>query len=294
MAKRLEDFSPIVFDRRRFPGKKCTGIISRETFLKLGVSKEYVDREFKDVRMVYGKKEIHFRVDVVRLNRERLEKDLSREVKYVPGTNAEVRSENSLVVNGQKYEGFVVRATGWDGKGRRVKAIEMVTEPIDGEEIVVYLDERNVGGFSWIVPLPDRTLVGALAYENPELFLPKVEKRVLERHGGTIPRCKPRYVNLGIGDVLCTVKTFTGGGIYAISELLDTFKPLLEGGDSTEYRKKLKALGREITRQYYLVRAVERAWKTSLKLGFSLLDGKTISVGREFDLHSSLLGRLLH
>jgi flavin-dependent dehydrogenase len=290
----LRDFDPIVFDRRRFPGKKCTGIISRETFERLKLPKEFVDAEFKEIVMIYRNKEIRFRVDVLRLNREKLEREISREVKYFSSANARLISEKEVEVNGEKYEGAVIRATGWDGKGRRVKAIERVHEPIDSDVITVYFHDENVGGFSWVVPLPDKTLVGALGYDEVERFIPRLDTRVVEVHGGTIPRCKPRNIpGLAIGDVLCTVKTFTGGGIFGISRLIEPIKKSLEG-DERPYFEELKRLRKEISRQYRLVRLAELAWRTSLNLGFSLLNGKTVNVREEFDFHSLLFGRALH
>jgi len=294
LAHNLRDFDPVVFDRRRFPGKKCTGIISRWTFTRLNVSKEYVDAEFKEIVMRYGNREIHFKVDLLRLNRERLERDLSREIKYYPLTNAEVVSPKEILVRGERFDGTVIKATGWDGKGRKVNAIELVYEPIDSNVITVILHEENVGGFSWVVPLPDKTLVGALGYGDVFRFVPKLDKRLIEVHGGPIPRCKMREVEgLAIGDVLCSVKTFTGGGIFSISRLIEPIRKRLEG-DPRAYEEELRSLRKEINRQYRLVSMAERAWRTSLRLGFSLLDGKTLSVGEEFDLHSLLLGRLLH
>ncbi len=248
----------------------------------MGVSREFVDREFKTIHVVVENRyHVYFNVNVVRLNREKLEKWLSEELKVRRPVNATIVGENEVIANGERFRGEVIDASGWKGKAKWVKAIEYEYEPIDAEEITVFIDGRNVGGFSWIVPLPDRTLVGSLGYSNVEQFVPKLDKRVLGVHGGAIPRVKPRYVRNGVGDCTGLIKTFTGGGIFSIAELSQVvFTP--------GYEEKYKRLSKEISLQFRLTSFLEKTWKYSLGLA-KLFDGKTLNVGAEFDFHSLLL-----
>ncbi|MBW9141223.1 MAG: NAD(P)/FAD-dependent oxidoreductase [Candidatus Aramenus sp.] len=279
---KLRDRDPIVFDRRRFPGKKCTGIISYGTFLKLGISKEFVDREFKSIHVVVNNKHhVYFNVNVVRLNREKLETWLSNELKVKRPVNAEVVGEGEVIANGERFKGEVIDASGWKGKAKWVRAIEYEYEPIDADEITVFIDERNPGGFSWVVPLSEKTLAGSLGYSNVEQFVPKLEKRVLGIHGGAIPRVRPRYVRNGVGDCTGLIKTFTGGGIFSIAELSQVVL-------TPKYEEKFNQLSKEISLQYKLTSFLERTWKYSLGLA-KLFDGKTLNVSSEFDFHSLLL-----
>jgi flavin-dependent dehydrogenase len=266
LANRLGDRKVLLVDRRRWPGKKCTGIVSEETFRKLGVSRDYVDSRFREIEVQTDRSEVYFRVEVVRLNRFKLEKDLSDSLKVVRPVNGEIMGDRVKVGN-QLLRTVGVRATGWQGKGCRwLKAVEISTEPLSEENVKVFLDSRNVGGFSWIVPLADRALVGAVSYGDPELFLPKLNKRVIERHGGAIPRVNPKpFSDLRIGDSTGLVKTFTGGGIFSISEILNPLVSYLNGEGPKLYNETLRKLRAEVRRQYILTRSLELSWSLALK-----------------------------
>lgn len=244
------------------------------------VPNEFIDREFKEIRIVVNKKyTIYVNTRVVRLNRENLEKWLDSELNVMRPVNAIIKSKDEVIVNSSKYQGEVIDASGWKGKAKWVKAIEESKEPINEDHITVFIDSRNIGGFSWIVPLPEKTLVGALSYENPQIFLPKLEKRTIEVHGGSIPRTKPAKTEIkSIGDRTGLIKTFTGGGIFGIAEILN----------ATDYDKTFNTLAREIKRQYYLTLLVEKSWNLWVNVA-KLLNDKTIHAEREFDFHSLLL-----
>nr|WP_240931370.1 NAD(P)/FAD-dependent oxidoreductase [Acidianus sulfidivorans] len=274
-----QDDKVLVFDRRRFPGKKCTGIISYSTFQKLGVPKEFIDSSFKEIRVIVDNKfSVYINTNVIRLNRENLEKWLSSNLNVIRPVNAIIKSKNEVLANNSKYFGDVIDASGWKGKAKWVKAIEEVKEPIDDDKITVYISSQNKGGFSWIVPLPDRTLVGALAYSHPELFIPKLDKKLIEIHGGSIPRTKPIKTEIkSIGDRTGIIKTFTGGGIFGIAELLN----------SNNYEKTLSKLSKEIVKQYYITLMLEKSWWFWLRFA-KLFKDKTINAEKEFDFHSLL------
>lgn len=189
--------------------------------------------------------------------------------------DAVIRGRDEVLAKGSVYRGDVFDASGWKGKANWVKAVEYVTEPMDQEEIVVTLDPRNPAGFGWIVPLPDRTLVGALSRSDPRPFIPPVSRRVLSVHGGAIPRVKPSPTSVpAIGDRTGLIKTFTGGGIFGIAELLENFS-------------NFDRLKREIARQYFITSLLEKTWRMGLAT-LRFMNGKTFYVDKEFDFHSFL------
>jgi len=233
------------------------------------------------------------KTDIIRLNREKLEEVLDREVNTIRPRDAKIIGRNCITDGREKYEGFIINASGWKGKSKWIKAIEYSQEPINEDKIIVHLNSRNVGGFSWIVPLPDKTLVGALSYQNPELFIPKLEKRRIEIHGGAIPRVKPNiFDDKRIGDSTGFIKTFTGGGIFSISLLLNPLVNGVKNGYWKEYERMKLLLLKEIKKQYILTLLLERFWK-SLGLFFKIYKDKTIYINdKQFDFHSHLLSFL--
>lgn len=285
-AWKLKDEKVIIFDRKKELGKKCTGIISYNTFLKLGISREFVDSYFKEIIFHYSKFTFFVKTNVLRLNRVKLEKYLGQNLDVRSGTNAVVENDKVLA-NNEKYEGIVVDASGWKGKAKWVKAVEYLTEPIDSDKIEVFFDNKNPAGFSWIVPLNYGTLVGALSYNDPRPFIPKINKRILEVHGGAIPRPKPRY-KLGIGDTLGLIKIFTGGGIFAIGEMLETIPKIVYENDYSLHKSKFKMIKKEIDKQNFITNTLEKSWRIVLPIAFRIFNDKTINVSEEFDYHSLL------
>ncbi|WP_338600577.1 NAD(P)/FAD-dependent oxidoreductase [Sulfolobus tengchongensis] len=295
LAHKVLDFNPTVFDRRRIPGKKCTGVISYQTFTQLGISKEFIDREFKSIEIRYGDRySIYINTNVIRLNREKLEIWLDGEVRTKRPNDAVIKG-NTVIVGSERYDGLVIDCGGWKGNARWIKAIEYLAEPINEDKIIVYIDKRNVGGFSWIVPLPYGTLIGAISYKDPKLFLPKFNKRIIDVHGGAIPRVRPesKIVTLKLGDSTGLVKTFTGGGIFGIANLLGPLVSGIRNGSFKNYYAKYKTLAKEVRRQYYLTRFLETTWRL-LPFIFKLYNERTINVAEEFDLHSLLIRRIPH
>ncbi|AWR94801.2 NAD(P)/FAD-dependent oxidoreductase [Acidianus brierleyi] len=277
---KFRDYNPLIFDRRRTPGKKCTGIISYSTFLNLGVSKEFVDRYFKDIEIIINNKyHVYIKTNVLRLNREKLEIWLSNELTVKRPVNASING-NIVYYNNEKFTGDIIDASGWKGKAKWIRAIEYELSPINEEKITVYIDNNNPGGFSWIVPLPEKTLVGSISYSDPLRYIPKVNSKVLGIHGGAIPRVKPKFSKNAIGDSTGLIKTFTGGGIFGISEILQVLL-------TDKYDEKFKKLSKEVSKQYHLTSLLEKSWRISLNMGL-FYNEKTIYADKEFDFHSLL------
>ncbi|WP_216604217.1 NAD(P)/FAD-dependent oxidoreductase [Acidianus sp. RZ1] len=219
------------------------------------------------------------KTDVIRLNREKLEKWLDSNLKVIRPVDAIIKGKNEVLVGSQKYYGEVIDASGWKGKAKWVKAVELETEPLDSSIIEVYLDSENAGGFSWIVPLPDKTLVGSMSYRDPRLFLPKVSRKIIGIHGGVIPRVRPKECEVKCyGDRTGIIKTFTGGGIFGIAELLN----------AKDYQQTFQKLKKEVNRQYYISSFLEKTWNFWITIS-TLLNEKTIIAEKEFDFHSLLL-----
>ena len=89
------------------------------------------------------------------------------------------------------------------------------------------------------------------------------------------------------------IKIFTGGGIYSISEMLEPMRKVIYEGDEKTHLQKFRELEKEINKQRRIVSFTEKFWGVSLKVAFSLFDGKTLSAGEEFDLHSLFVRRSL-
>ncbi|MBP1357561.1 MAG: NAD(P)/FAD-dependent oxidoreductase [Sulfolobus sp.] len=286
---------PLLIDRRPEPGKKCTGVVSRETYKKLEIGKEYIDREFKDIVLKYKKYEIWFKVDVVRIDRSRLEKDLYKNLRVMRHSNATIISRDLVSVNGVKIKGRVIDASGWKGKCTWTRAIELEGKPIDQDYISVFFNEKNPGGFSWVVPLPDRTLYGAItAVGSPLNFIP-YNDRSKGVHGGAIPRVyPPRRPSdiIRIGDSTGLIKTFTGGGFFSIAELLNPTLNALKKGDRTAYDSTYSRVSKEVRRQYVATKISSSIWSPLLGI-FRILNGKSIRADREFDLHTAVVKLLL-
>ncbi len=120
------------------------------------------------------------------------------------------------------------------------------------------------------------------------MFLPKVDGRVIEIHGGAIPRPKPRKLSgKSLGDVTGNIKTFTGGGIFGISMLIGPLIRYIAEGDGREYENEYRKLSGEIEKQFKLTSVLEKTWKLAL-LSARLFNGKTIRAYEEFDFHSLL------
>ena len=252
----------------------------------MGISKEFIDSNFKSIVFHYSNLSFEIKTDVVRLNRVKLEKYLGENLNVRKCVNAEIAG-NRVIVGSDKHEGKVIDASGWKGKAKWVKAIEYITEPIDSDKIEVFFDLNNPAGFGWIVPLSYGTLVGALSYKDPKPFVPKINKKIIETHGGAIPRAKPNY-KIGIGDSLGLIKTFTGGGIFSIAEMLEAMPKVVYENDNSLHKARFEKLKSEIKKQIFITNVLEKTWRIVIPLAFRVLRDKTLYINEEFDFHSLL------
>ena len=145
------------------------------------------------------------------------------------------------------------------------------------------------GGFGWIVPLNERKLIVGVAarYLSKDVrtllneFLHFVAKRfdtilVGEGNdfGGVILRGYPKrivseYV-LGIGDAITSVKSISGGGLYAISWLAELYSVILSNGMQSKLIKHMKSLQRELQTQYRIAKVLYRSLRLLMNIGISM------------------------
>ena len=98
---------------------------------------------------------------------------------------------------------------------------------------------------------------------------------------------------VGIGDVLCASKPFTGGGLYAISILAEPLAKLIEHGDDQLLLETWNWLRSELKAQYILTRAVrvfQPLWKLALRVVCSAAARGECRI--DYDRHSSLVSCL--
>ena len=171
-----------------------------------------------------------------------------------------------------------------------VQALARVGGALDTEALYVAYSPGTLKGFAWVVPLSGgRALVGGAAPRGLDalggavklcsrLFKLRIEV-ASKPFGGYVLRGYPRSLARGrvfaLGDAVATVKSLSGGGLYAVSALA---KPLAEaveavaeggrpsGGSLAEIGRVLRVL----RRGYLLAEALDRAIASSPRLGLKL------------------------
>jgi len=172
-----------------------------------------------------------------------------------------------------------------------VQALARIDGALDPETLYVVYSPRFLRGFAWVVPLDGgKVLVGGAALtRGPEilskavnlcskLFKMKVEISS-EPFGGYVLRGYPRSLAKGrvaaIGDAIATVKSLSGGGLYAISALA---RPLAElvGATAAEREPSARSLTeiekvlRTLRRSSVLAKTLDRVIASAPKLGLKL------------------------
>lgn len=171
--------------------------------------------------------------------------------------------------------------------------------------------ENFLNSFCWFVPLQDRKAVIGIAVNNIDIVAAKnyllsyiklFEKRldieiqsVENLYGGIVLRGYPinivRNRILSLGDAVGTVKSLSGGGLYAISILSSTYGKNIH--KSNEIEKEVKLLARELKQQYIMYKLLN---KILAKVGINILKilkkkKITIEIKNKyyFDQHEKLL-----
>ena len=172
-----------------------------------------------------------------------------------------------------------------------IQALVRIGGALDPETLYVAYSPRFLRGFAWVVPLDGgRALVGGAALSRgletlsrairlcSKLFKLKIEISS-EKFGGYVLRGYPRSLAKGrvvaLGDAVATVKSLSGGGLYAVSALARSLAELVEAaatarepgaGSLAEIEKVLKTL----RRSYALSETFDRAIASAPKLGLKL------------------------
>jgi len=172
-----------------------------------------------------------------------------------------------------------------------VQALARVSGALEPETLYVAYSPKILGGFAWVVPLDEaRALVGGAALQRGLDTLRRAVKlcsRLFglgfeissEPFGGYVLRGFPRSLARGrvfaLGDAVATVKSLSGGGLYAVSALAG---PLAEIVETVAEGRELnasslaeieKVLG-VLRRGYALARALDRAITGAPRLGLRL------------------------
>lgn len=166
-----------------------------------------------------------------------------------------------------------------------VQALARVGGALDPEALYVAYSPRILKGFAWVVPLGGRALVGGAAPRGLDalggtvklcsrLFKLRIEV-VSEPFGGYVLRGYPRSLARGrvfaLGDAVATVKSLSGGGLYAVSVLAKPLAEVLEAvaEGSKPSSGSLAEIGRVLRvlrRGYLLAEALDRAIASSPRI----------------------------
>jgi flavin-dependent dehydrogenase len=217
------------------------------------------------------------------------------------------------VVLAEGYPPTLARALGLapDVEARvGVQALARVGGGLDPEALYVAYSPRILKGFAWVVPLDrGRALVGGAAPRGLEtlrwsaklcsrLFKLRIEV-VSEPFGGYVLRGYPRSLARGrvfaLGDAVATVKSLSGGGLYAVSVLA---KPTAEVVDAvaegdrpgSESLAEIGRVLRVLRRGYLLAEALDRAIVSAPQLGLKL-DAEVKEL--EYDDHAATILQVL-
>lgn len=171
-----------------------------------------------------------------------------------------------------------------------VQALARVGGALDPEALYVAYSPRTLKGFAWVVPLGGgRALVGGAAPRGLDalggavklcsmLFKLRIEV-ASKPFGGYVLRGYPRSLARGrvfaLGDAAATVKSLSGGGLYAVSALAKplagAMKAVAEGSrPSSENLAEIGRVLRVLRRGYLLAEALDRAIASSPRLGLKL------------------------
>ena len=311
----------------------CTGLVSPDTARRFGVTDAitevyreavFLDDEFREICRIDGSPL------AVRLSRPILEEALAERVmslghRILYGVRVAEASPSgcvSILGRGTICGERIVLAVGASPRFMRVFRAARC-RVIPGFEVRVRLNARvnedrfyTIHGwrvapqfFAWLVPLWNgrEALIG-IGGSHPAERLEELIQRIhrigvevssIESHrGGRIVLGPPAPSLLkgrlvGIGDVLCASKPFTGGGLYAISILAEPLAKLIEHGDDQLLLETWNWLRSELKAQYILTRAVrvfQPLWKLALRVVCSAAARGECRI--DYDRHSSLVSCL--
>ncbi len=211
------------------------------------------------------------------------------------------------VVIAEGYPPRIAKTFGLSGTSTSFIALQRIVRvrtPVESDSIGVIYSPNTIRGFVWVVPLDDRhALVGA-AYRQQktrallEYLWNTLGEPLSKPFGGFVLRGAPRSIHrdnvYGVGDCLPMSKSFSGGGLYAISIASYAIAKSIESENPT-YLKKLKKLIRELKVSLYASTIIDRAigCLRLFKTSESLLRITTTMSGYDYDSTPRTISKLL-
>ena len=196
------------------------------------------------------------------------------------GTRLEYKADVVIIAEGYpsrlaKGLGLKSFCTSLLGLQRIVVTTRRLSRECTSTLYIVFDEMFGEEGFGWIVPLDERKLIVGIATRclgkdvrtllNEFLyFVAKKFDTVLVSEGsdfgGVILRGYPKKIVdgrvLGIGDAIASVKSVSGGGLYAISWLAELYSAILGNGMKLRLIKYVENLRRELQIQYRIAKVL--------------------------------------
>ncbi|MEM1834988.1 MAG: NAD(P)/FAD-dependent oxidoreductase [Sulfolobales archaeon] len=340
-AKRPECSYLKVYEARYSVGRPhCTGLVSAETVSRIPFARRHVLHEYSSVKIVVPelKAEVNIAFEdcgFTRIDRVGLENTLYQELLSL-GVDVSLgdpvlaishhegkwsvyskssTSRYDLLVLASGYNVRLVKSAGLSCKAEKLSGVQVELETggrqsIVGEDtVLVVLSKQFGGGFAWVVPTGERTLLAGCATAPNviesvrclSLLLSAISKVVggvrlsSKPFGGIVLRGYPiRPYNkraVGVGDCVSMVKSLSGGGLYAIS-LASKFVGAFISQKSNLLRE-VRLLSEELKKQYFLAKAVKTAIRVAEAVGIEGLRLDIWSRGVSYDDHLGILYEVL-
>ncbi|MEB3825500.1 MAG: NAD(P)/FAD-dependent oxidoreductase [Desulfurococcales archaeon] len=311
-----------------FP-KHCTGLISGETYQRIG------EPAFKSLRKTYntiimevaGGEEFVFHrsniaviVDRVRLEEILLKESIVKGVSYYPRCRVHAVGEDGRLVSncGTRYYDAIIVADGLNGSVsgslgvrknyRRIYGLNLevgYSHGMNSDSFKIVFNKKYYPGFfAWIIPLDDgKAVVGAGSSKplTPDAILKglNIKGQVRDTYGGIIlagpPEPAPHRGRLFVlGDAAGLTKPFTGGGLYPNSKIIEC----MAGKKPSEWSGCMESVVRELERSVPIARIFhDDLDEEDLALVFRYIKktslGERLSRFMDYDDHSVLIDEVL-
>jgi len=224
------------------------------------------------------------------------------------GSVKRVRARYIVVAEG--YSQAVARRAGLLSVSDRLfglQAFYRCGRGVDEETLYVFAGDPFRDGYGWLVPTERGLLVGALSREpwrSLSTFASLLRRagvitdRLTPLFGGVALRGYPVRVRygcvLGVGDSVAMVKSFSSGGLYAISLAAPVLAKSLELGAPWRYSTwVLKSLAPRLRLQYLAAKLLYTARASPLSRLLPMLGSRVAVYPGEYDDHVRLVVRAL-
>lgn len=219
-------------------------------------------------------------VDSIRLEETQYNSNVMLDATTSDGTRLEYKADIVIIADG--YPSRFAKDLGLESFYTPLLGLQRVaitTRRLSTEQTntlyIVFDTVFGKEGFGWIVPLNERKLIVGIATRylgkgsrillNEFLhFVAKKFDTILVSEGsdfgGVILRGYPKKIVgknvLGIGDAITSVKSVSGGGLYAISWLAELYSAILNNSMKSKLIKYVENLRRELQIQYRIAKVL--------------------------------------